>query len=129
GGQSSIWEFNRSSGVRRNLTNNLPPLAAPGDTQCAYSPSGQLLAFVRHTNQNAAELDVLDLTAGTVTPWLTQPARVAGMVWQSESVIWISASFQCTPQTLWQLTRGRGASPALLVERQQPGDNYAYPSA
>ena len=128
GGQASIWEWSRSTGVRRNLTNNAPPLAAPGDTQCAYSPSGKLLAFVRHTSQNAAELDVLDLATGEVTPWVRQPARFAGMTWESEDAILVSAAFPCKPQTLWRLRRGHGKSPALLVDGQHRGDSYAYPS-
>jgi|GEM_PF-5312734 len=107
------------------LTDDGPDRAAPGDTQCAYSPDGRQVAVVRHSGFETADLIRIRLDDKTVERWTERPARIEGFDWLDDEDAVISAHADCGPRSLWKVDAD---GEFTEIAEPPPGESYSYPT-
>lgn len=112
----SIYIVSSATGERRKVTSPRVGVYG-GDPQCAYSPDGKSLAFIRHLNAMASiYLLPLSNNAPSGEPRLLtrQQVNAVGLAWMPDAREIVYASARGGRSALWRLALSPGAQPSRL---------------
>jgi Tol biopolymer transport system component/predicted Ser/Thr protein kinase len=108
---NSIFLLSLENREKRRLT--LPPTRYRGDGDPAYSPDGQLLAFVRTSHVAVSDVYVQPVRGGEARRLTFDNRRITGLVWTEDGRSIVFSSDRGGLFTLWKVPASGGAPEPL----------------
>ena len=126
-GSFRIVRVDIDTGARTSLTD--PPAGYWGDVECAYSPDGKSLAFVRYASKGDGDLYVTSTPGGEPRLLTNEHTWITGMAWTPDSRNIIFPAMRtkggAKPTALWWIPAD--AAPTTEPTRV-PGTDEGYPT-
>lgn len=107
GGPFAVFLLSRETLQLRQLTT--PPTSRRGDTDPAFSPNGERLAFVRSAEDGAADLFVVSVRGGDPQRLTYDEREILGLDWTPGGQSLVFASQRAEGSGLWRIAASGGA--------------------
>lgn len=112
--------LNRAARTRTRITE--PPAESVGDLLPRFTPDGQSLLFIRHTQDATEDLFMVDLGTQRAEPITTLHTRIVGYSWTAnQDALLLSTRSGHTP-ALWQVAMPSREARQLVLPRQDLGN-------
>lgn len=103
-----------------------PPSFSAGDTDPAFSPSGNRIAFTRTLIDDVQDVYVVDAEGGPSTQVTTDSTRITGLDWTPDGKGLVFASQRGGTSGLWRVPAGGG--PPEWITTASEGTQLHHPS-
>lgn len=124
GGSFALLLLSAETLEQRRLTE--PPPSHHGDTEPAFSPSGERLAFVRSTTDGAGDIFVVPVRGGEPERLTHDERGVVGLDWTPDGQSLVYASHRAEGAGLWRIPAA-GGTPEWIVTAGE-GKSIGKPS-
>lgn len=108
----AVYLLSQPGGEKKRLT--FPPPGFSGDTDPAFSPSGQYLAFRRSNHTFVDDLYVVATAGGEPRRLTFDQRRISGLAWTADGSQIVFSSNRQGSFSLWRIPIG-GGSPAPVI--------------
>jgi Tol biopolymer transport system component len=112
-GPFCLYAISPETGEKRKLT--APPATSLGDGLPAFSPDGRMLAFVRATSYESADIYLMPAQQGTPVRLTNDKSRIRGLSWTANSQELVFSSNRDHQPALWRIS-ARGGAPRRLPD-------------